>query len=106
MDILFFATVQNILQYYLNCDYLTKNVNVISQWTVMLRGLDIMLGGDCGPSGPRFNSASHLNCTLMYFLFRTVLMVDDTLTGVLIKLMLQFVLFSGTQPLTCIDPDG
>lgn len=72
----------------------------------MLKGLDAIVGGDCGPSGPRFNSATHLNCTLLCVLFRVILMVDDTLTGDLIILMLQFVLLSGRQPVTCIDPDG
>lgn len=72
----------------------------------MLRGLDIMFGGGCGPSGPRSNRASHLNSAPLCFLFRVTLMVDDTFTGDRTTLMSQFVLFSDRQPVTSIEAEN
>lgn len=95
-----------ILQCCLNHDYRAVIVNVISQKTVMLMGLDISLGGGFGPFSPSSNTASHLISAPLCVLFRWTLRVCDTFIGDRVTLRSQSMLFQGKQPLTCIVSDA
>lgn len=65
----------------------------------MLRGSDTS-GVSRGPSAPRSRWASHLNIALLCVLFSLIVTVVDTLSGLLVSPMVQFVPFPGRQPAT------